>query len=160
VKVTPRLDETGKTNIQAEWGNCGGTSENLSTLEIEFASNVDWFAVEEGTKTIAVFEIRQAPSYIKNMKVLFAPDVVSRFDHLSYAEAKPLVTRMINALGAIFEYLLSGLANGISRSFKIYSDQDEVRFIFYEFCRYLEKEFPDKYEIKIYRKWLDIMAKT
>jgi len=154
------IDEEKRALIRGEWENRGATLSDLSTFDSEFACTEKWFGVFDNGKTEAIFNVRQAPNYLKNMRVIFAPDIRIDEEGGDYEEAKPIVLRMVDILAKIFSYHLMDLKDGNNDYFKIYSDHREVRLIFYEFCRYIENQFPEKYKLKFYGKWIEIHARN
>jgi hypothetical protein len=151
-----QLDGTIKERIRAEWKQREASLSDLSTLDSAFACSENWFGVVNGDKTEAVFDARQALKYIKNMQVIFAPDIRIDDESGDYEHAKKTVLYMVDILGEVFAYHLRDLQHGNNDYFKIYSDHQEVRFIFYEFCNYLKEQYPDKYSLKFYGKWIEI----
>ena len=90
------------------------------------------------------------------MRVLFAPDISFDENNPEYEEAEPIVEKMVSILAYIFTYYLRDIEDGQNSHFKIYSDHDEARLIFYEFCKFLKHEYPQRYNLKIYGKWIEI----
>ena len=151
-----KLKEADKKQIRSEWETRGASLNKLATLDVEFASNNKWFAVTDENKTEAIFNIRQTPICLKNMEVIFAPDIDFNSDELDYKAVKQIIVQTVNILALIFSYHLNDLAEGNNKLNKIYSDHKELRLIFYKFCEHLEKEDPEKYEFKTYGKWIEI----
>jgi hypothetical protein len=152
------LDDLRKQAVRGDWENRGASLSDLASLEADFAYPSRWYGVESEGKVNAVFEVSSAPNYLKNMKVHFAPDFSLDLEGLDYDGAKSIIFGVVDALGAIFTYHLRCLGDGTSQV-KIYNDSQDVRLIFYHFCRYLEDSYPDKYKFKFYGKWLEIHSK-
>lgn len=154
------IDYSHKSQLRDEWEARGASHSDLATLDSELACPERWYAISKDGKTKAVFDVRQAPKYFKNMKVIFAPDICFDDNEIEYENAVPIIDEMVDILAEIFGYHLNDLEQGNNNFFKIYSDHREVRLIFYEFCKYLKGKYPDRYKLKFYGKWIEIHQRS
>lgn len=154
-----QVNEEDKASIRNEWATRGATLSELSLLDHEFACNLKWFAVVDGDKTETLFDVRQAPNYIKNMKVIFAPDIDIDERAGDYNKAKPVVIKIVNILATILQHHFEHINEWNRDYIKIYSDHEKVYLFFYEFCKHLEEKYSDQLELKLYGKWIEIHPK-
>lgn len=101
----------------------------------------------------AVFDIREAPAHIKNMKVIFSP----RFNFQLAGQDSEEIFRIFNILVRVLHKIFNHVVD-LSKScgvVKIYSETQEVGYIFTQFAKELKSTSPD-YIVKMYSKWIEI----
>jgi len=153
------LDAAGRLAAREEWAGLPSiSSDDLMALDTHFCQScLEWKAIQQAGKTLAIFEIRTYPAnFIKNMHVMFAPDFDLDLEGMDPATADDEVERLIATLAAIFEYFVSRLDGQGTRCIKIRNDHQPVLVIFFEFAKYLATTYSESYKIKYYGKWIEL----
>lgn len=144
----------------------------LSTLKSEGASNstilqietllrepkVSCYAVSEETKLLAVFDIRNAPDFIKNLEIFYSPAISLNFDGETDEIIRDIFDTRLNVLINIFFFLFKAAQK--KGQLKIRSDSVSDGIFFANVSQQIKKEFTDIEKIKIYNKWVEIIWKT
>ena len=75
-------DDSVREQIRASWKKRGATASDIATFDNQFSAKTTVYAVKNNGKFDAVFDIRTALQYTKNMTVLFAPDFRVKVDEI------------------------------------------------------------------------------
>lgn len=154
-KITIQELSPKKINgIIKKWKALGAANQDLANLrqwgELEKCSCM---SVSEGRNVLAVFDIRDAIAHIKNMDVIFNPEINLDIDGQTIEQVHEIIDRLIYVLANIFSYVMN-----LSKKWgvvKIYNDSPFVNTVFTGFANRLKEESPSL-EVLLYKRWVEI----
>ena len=117
---------------------------------------IDCYAVVDTGTILAIFEMRDAGLSYKNMSILFAPSI--DIAEAEYSIVSKQIGLIINVVTEIFSHFIADPLENRGK-LKIWNDRLDIRSILIDFAKYLSVNFGEMYDVKIYRKWVDIQKK-
>ena len=152
-----KLENGCLNKICDEWLSEGAPEGELGDFRLYgHEPNIDCFAVSDNGTILAIFEMRDAKMSYKNMTILFAPSI--DITEGEYSIVSEQLSKIISVVAEIFSHFIGNPLENRGR-LKIWNDRLDILSIFINFAKYLSEHFGDTYEVKIYRKWVDIQKK-
>lgn len=152
-----KLTADTRDEILDTWASDNGLDFSVIDFpKLDGSERIEGFCVTEGNQALAIFDVRDAVKHYKTMSILLAPSL----DYVvgDYTKVKEVLEKIISVVAAIFSHILKNCLKE-KNQFKIRNERDDIHTILTNFAQYLQNNYPDKYEIKLYKTWVEILTK-
>ena len=129
-------------------------SDFINSKDINVSKICSYFKVCDENEVYALFDIRDAIGYAKQMKIYYSKSLVIGDEEKS---DKNKIIKLANVLICIFTHV-KNLSLKLGKA-KIYSENKNEYTIFSLMAQELQKSSKDKYEVSLYSKWIEIAYK-
>ena len=142
----------------SEWERLGASNSVLEQIKsFQCAEKIECFLVVYEEENLAIFEIRDAIEYIKNLKIFFSPKIDKIPDGDSVESAANNLDIQIAILGKIYQHLINS-ANAVGKlKINIGNGFDGTFFVL--MSEALKHKFSEIYDIIVYRNWVEVINK-
>ena len=130
-------------------------SDFINSKDINVSKICSYFKVCDENEVYALFDIRDAIDYAKQMKIYYSKSLVIGDEGKS--DDKDKIIKLANVLICIFTHVRD-LSSKLGKA-KIYSENEDEYTIFSLMAQELQKSSKNKYEVSLYSKWIEIAYK-
>lgn len=165
MEVVCLKDDSLKDTVVAEWEKSPTAFEPSAFVFIQealYSGNGDWYGVRQkidGT-TLAIFDVKKVPAhdpaYHKTLHIHFSPNLDLSGEWKSIEELNDLIKVLVNVLMHAFQTLIEHAEATKEKKCRVYCEHPNALMIIREFVWALAENQPDKFESKIFGKWVEL----
>lgn len=125
----------------------------IKSQDINLIESAKAYKVTKNNKLVAIFEIINVLDvYNKTLKIDIFPKNI-KSDGVSPKD----ILNSVRIYRFIFHSILEITENEKLEKFKIHSQEKITALIFTDFAKILKEDFQDKYQVRFYRNWVEVL---